>query len=94
MGKQVAYYRDGTCPQLVVRRTFGDGEGLVEPRAADASESDPLPFLSPPQVLSCRRVQVLDAAISVGMISSFVPIARISPSARTTILSAVSRMRS
>ncbi|MBQ4196335.1 MAG: hypothetical protein II659_00610 [Bacteroidales bacterium] len=30
MGKQVAYYRDGTCPQLVVRRTFGDGEGLVE----------------------------------------------------------------
>ena len=47
-----------------------------------------------PQTLSARRLHTLDACMSTGMISSLLPIARISPSTSTTILSAVSRMRS
>lgn len=30
MGKKSVYYRDGLCPQVVVRHTFGDGEALAE----------------------------------------------------------------
>ncbi len=28
--KKRAYYRDGLCPQIVVRMTYGDGEALAE----------------------------------------------------------------
>ena len=30
MSKNYQYFRDGDCPQILVRHTYGDGEGLAE----------------------------------------------------------------